>query len=406
MLFIRKSYSGLRDFEQTTRELFVAAYGSAATYSQNDHIWRLPTGAFFELAQLECHADLQKFAGRSFQVIFVDESGQFPSPELPDLLRANLRGPKGVPTRMVLIANPGNAGQTWLARRFVLGRAPWTPFQDERGDWWALCPSVYTDNPHIDAQAYRAQLEAACQTDPELLKAWLSGSFVSATGSYFGLVLDERRNACGPFEPEPPSDEFGRAWRTWLSVDHGTAAPTVALLLAESPGGTFGGQFFPRGSVIALDEYTTARTDDPNRGSGATVAAVTDAILTELCQKWGVRPMGVLDDACFARTGHGLSLADEYARAGLALSPARKADRVSGWQRLRRYMADAGTDKPGLYISRSCSYLWQTLPFLPRDPRRPEDLDSSAPDHGADALRYGLLFEFPAMGRLDIPFAM
>jgi hypothetical protein len=32
-----------------------------------------------------------------------------------------------------------------------------------------------------------------------------------------------------------------------------------------------------------------------------------------------------------------------------------------------------------------------TVPFLPRDPRRVEDVDSRGPDHAADARRYALL---------------
>jgi len=41
-----------------------------------------------------------------------------------------------------------------------------------------------------------------------------------------------------------------------------------------------------------------------------------------------------------------------------------------------------------MFISRSCVYAWSTLPYLGRDPRRPEDLDSRGPDHASDALRY------------------
>ena len=37
--------------------------------------------------------------------------------------------------------------------------------------------------------------------------------------------------------------------------------------------------------------------------------------------------------------------------------PARKGDRVSGWHRMRRLLADAGKpDRPGLYVSRACRY--------------------------------------------------
>ena len=56
-------------------------------------------------------------------------------------------------------------------------------------------------------------------------------------------------------------------------------------------------------------------------------------------------------------------------------------------------------DLPGLYISRRCTYAWETLPALPRDPRDIEDVDSSAPDHAADALRYGTTWTEPPSAR-------
>jgi len=41
-------------------------------------------------------------------------------------------------------------------------------------------------------------------------------------------------------------------------------------------------------------------------------------------------------------------------------------------------------------VSRACAYWWATVPYLARDTKRVEDVDSSGPDHGADACRYGL----------------
>jgi hypothetical protein len=124
MLLIRRSYAGLRDIEETTRTLFGHAYGESARFSQNDHLWRLPSRATFELAQLESHSDLQKFRGRSFGLIAVDEAGQFPSSELPLLLRGNLRGPTRLPVRQILCANPGSVGQSWLYSNYIRGRTP------------------------------------------------------------------------------------------------------------------------------------------------------------------------------------------------------------------------------------------------------------------------------------------
>jgi hypothetical protein len=70
--------------------------------------------------------------------------------------------------------------------------------------------------------------------------------------------------------------------------------------------------------------------------------------------------------------------------------------RRHGWERMRRLLADAGKpDVPGLYIARNCMYTWATLPFLGRDPRRPDDVDSRGADHAADALRYACVHEIP-----------
>jgi len=80
---------------------------------------------------------------------------------------------------------------------------------------------------------------------------------------------------------------------------------------------------------------------------------------------------------------------NEFGREGVTFYPATKADRVSGWEVLRRLMQDAGTDKDGFYASRACEYFWQTVPYLGRDPRKPNDCDSRGPDHAA--VRYAVL---------------
>ena len=86
---------------------------------------------------------------------------------------------------------------------------------------------------------------------------------------------------------------------------------------------------------------------------------LADAIKA-MCARWKVGPHGVADDAIFAKTGSGAGcIADESAREGIYFDPAQKGDRVSGWQRMRRLLADAGKpDRPGLYVSRAYRYWW------------------------------------------------
>jgi hypothetical protein len=125
---------------------------------------------------------------------------------------------------------------------------------------------------------------------------------------------------------------------------------------------------------------------------GWNVSQIASAIIA-FCSKWNIQAEGIADDAVFAKTGASAgSIADEFQRAGVHFQRAGKADRISGWQKMKRLLADAGKpDKAGLYVSRSCAYFWSTVPYLARDERRAEDVDTQGVDHAADACRYAIL---------------
>jgi hypothetical protein len=402
ILLIRLTYKGLSDVELLARELFGMVYGTAARYNAAEHVWRFPNGAYLELGQLETHAEYQKYQGRSFQLLVIDEAGQFHSPDLLDLLRSNLRGPRGVPLRMVIAANPGGPGHHWLAKRYVFAAAPWQVFTEPKSkQQWMYCPSTYLDNPFIDRGQYRDSLESSCSHDPELLRAWIQGDWAVSRGAYFASVLDEERNAVDPWTEIPK--HHGEKWKTYLTHDFGSSAPSATYIVAVSPGCTGpDGRYYSRDSLVLVDELATAKRDRPNEGLGWTVPILAESII-EMCKRWGVKPEGVADDAIFAKGGHGAgSIAEEFTRAGVRFRPARKADRLTGWAMMRRLLADAGKpDVPGLYIARTCSYFWETVPYLGRDQKRVEDVDSAGADHAADAVRYGCLRQ-PGMQRVRI----
>lgn len=387
VLFIRRTYRGLADFELVTRDLFGRVYGTKARYNASDHVWRLPGGGYVELGQLETHGDYQKYQGRSFTLLVVDEAGQFADPSLLDLLRSNLRGPKDLPIRMVIAANPGGPGHHWLAQRYVFRAGPWQVFDEDKSKrQWVYAPSTFDTNQFIDREQYRDQLEAACTDDPELLKAWVSGDWAVNRGAYFASVLDEKRNAINPWQ------EIPEGWGAYLAHDFGSSAPSVTYLMAESPGDEVDGIYFPRNSLVAVDELAAHRPGNLMMGLGQTVPQQADEIKA-MCARWGVKPWGVADDAIFAKSGHASgSISDEFRLAGVHFERAKKADRISGWQRMRRLLSWAGQpDRAGLYIARNCEYFWATVPTLSRDPRRIEDVEPGGPDHGADAMRYGCL---------------
>ena len=397
VLYIRKTYKGLADFENITMDVFGQLFGKKARYNGTEHVWRLPNGGYIELGQLESARGYEKYQGRSFTLLLVDEAGQYPTPELLDRLRSNMRGDKSIPIRVVIGANPGGAGHHWLAKRYVFKSKPWTPFSDEQsGRQWVYAPSTYRDNPFIDQAQYIKQLEASCPTDKELLRAWLEGDWAVARGAYFASVIDEKRNAIDPLTIIPErKDGWNREsnkWEHWLAHDYGSSAPSATYIMLESPGGHIGEQYFPKDSILVIDELVTSDPVALNEGLGYTVPHLAE-LIKQMAKKWNISTKGVADDAIFSNHGSSAgSIANEFTRAGVFFRRANKSDRKSGWERMRRMLEDAGKpDKPGLYIARNCEYFWATVPYLGRDPRNAEDLDTRQPDHSADAIRYGLL---------------
>ena len=417
VLVVRRDFPSLRDLENEARGLFRTAYGRQLGHNQADHTFRFPSGAVVRFDQIESAADFHKFQGQSFSLIIADEAGQWPDPQPLDMLRSSLRSKTGVPVRMVLSANPGGPGHAWALQRHVAGVSPWCVYVERSsGREFVTAPSTLADNEHLPAD-YRKQIEAATATDPELAKAWLNGDWHIARGAFFSHVFDTHRVVIAPWPSKPDTHalqnmtpfqqrnvarnarSIGRkpnfGWKYGLALDHGSAAPCLCYILARSPGAEGpDGRFYPRDSIILMDEIAFVDGANLNTGLQMTVPDMARAI-KERCAAWGIPAQGVADDATFSQHGSGAgSLADEYRRCGVTIQPAKKQDRLSGWEAMRRLMADAGTpDVPGLYVSERCWYFLATVPTLPRDPKRPEDLDTTGPDHAADAVRYGITAE-------------
>ncbi|MBX9901623.1 MAG: phage terminase large subunit, partial [Burkholderiaceae bacterium] len=303
ILYVRRSYKGLADFELLTRELFGTIYGASARYNGAEHVWRFPNGGYLELGQLESHGEYQKFQGRSFTLLMADEIGQFASPDLLDLLRSNLRGPRNIPVRVVLAANPGGSGHHWIAKRYVFTGEPWRPMLEPKSKrLWVYAPSTFVGNQFIDTEQYRDQLTSACPSDPELLRAWIDGDWTVSRGAYFASVLDENRNCISPWQSIPKL--HGKNWETYLAHDFGSSAPSATYIVVKSPGATGpDGKYYSRDSLIFVDELSTNKRDRLNEGLGWTVPVLAEEILA-LCKRWDVRPIGVADDAIFSKTGH------------------------------------------------------------------------------------------------------
>lgn len=393
VLYVRQSFSGLRDFERTALNLFSAA-DPELTHNIKDGIFRFSNGAVVELTQATTvvQSYSSKLQGRSFSLIIVDEAGAYSDHELIDALRSNMRAPKGVPVRMCLAMNPNGAGHLACLKRFIRRLLPFKIMALEGfSDAVVRLPSTFRDNEALNREQYERALEQSSANDPGRLAAWRDGDWEAGRSNlFFSAQWDDERNIFDPFVSFPPGA------RPFLSIDWGSAKPAYCGLFANFPRGlASGGLFLPPKSVVLLDEaHTCISSENLNVGSGATIEEFAIDIL-KLWADWDLpgRPHGVCDDQMTFKPGgrNSPSMADQFKAAGVDLRAAAKGRR--DWSQMKSMLANAGRSQtePGLFICPQAQYAAATIPFLSRDQRRADDLNSTGPDHAADAVRYALL---------------
>ena len=97
---------------------------------------------------------------------------------------------------------------------------------------------------------------------------------------------------------------------------------------------------------------------------------------------------GVLDTAAWNRTGTtGPTVGETLQRAGHKLRRADK-NRIQGKIQIHEYLRVQPSGRPKIQIFNTCPNLIRELQSLPLDKSNPEDVDTRAPDHAYDALRY------------------
>lgn len=376
-ILIRSSHKALTDVELALEQLLNGVYGKAVKLNRQEHLFRLPNGARIELGQLDGPQDLIKWSGKSVTQCIFDEYGHVRDRRWIDELKAGLRSPnQSIPLRTILLANPGGAQHAFCHSTYIAKQRAWTPYQ-VNGETFITCPSTVLDNPHLDPTAYLQKLRSAVGNDEDLYRALAEGDWNIARGAYFGEVLDQNVHQ---IRADFPYD-ISRGWRPFISMDYGYSAPSIIYVCVRSPGPPTP---FPYNSLILVAELATHDPNDLNQGLKWPPGKLCEAI-KDLCEEWKIQPVGIGDD-CF---GLDKSLLQIFRENGVYLRSPRK-ERIKGWSKMREMLFNAKerNGKPGMWVSESCKYFWATVPFIQRDPSRPEDCLTTGPDHAADSARF------------------
>jgi hypothetical protein len=373
------------DMLERAREL----YEPVAAFKTQDSSFRFVNGARLRFRPLQSVADAEKYQGQNLTECYVEEAGNFPS-DAPILrLYGALRSVHGIPTALVMTANPGGPGQHWLAERYrILANPDGFRIIRQRlpGGMVAervFIPAKVADNRLLleSDPTYVARLHLVGSR--ELVRAWLEGDWAAVAGAFFDC-WEPWRHVVRPFLI--PDD-----WLRFRSMDWGSARPASIGWWAVA-GDDFrhpvSGDVLPRGCLIRYRELYVAESANVGRKWTAEQVANEVARLTADERI----AYTTADPAMFAHDG-GPSLAERFGACGVHLRPAdnkRVAQRgaLGGWDLMRQRMVGDDEGRPMVVCFTTCKDSIRTIPALQHDDGRPEDLDTDSEDHAADDWRY------------------
>jgi hypothetical protein len=389
-IMVRRQRTELMDTIRRSHRI----YGQLAGWKwhEQDKTWTSERGAQLRFAYLERDTDAEAYQGHSYTRVYVEELGNFRTPEPILKMMATLRSGAGVPCGFRATGNPGGPGQGWVRARYIDAVGPWQvhkePFKNPfNGETIVrdrvFIPSSVQDNRYLGSD-YVANL--MMQGSAQLVRAWLGGDWSAIEGAFFD-EWDESRHVLRPFAI--PQD-----WLRFRSMDWGSAAPFSvgwwAVAGDDYPIGD-GGKI-PRGALVRYREWYGCVPGKPNTGLKLTAEQVADGIAER--EAGEQIAYGTLDPAAFAQDG-GPSIAETMARRKVYFRPAdnkrvARAGAMGGWDAMRSRLRGDGLD-PMLFVFSTCRDFIRTVPMLQHDANRSEDLDTSAEDHVADEARYGCM---------------
>lgn len=303
----------------------------------------------------------KKYQSAEFAGVLVDELTQNQKSTF-DILRGSMRWPGIQDVFFAGATNPGGVGHLWVKDLWVSRVYP--PELEPLADQFAFVPALPDDNPHLDP-AYWEMLETL---PPDLARAWRWGDW----DVFEGQVFSEWRKHLHVIEPEVVPEH----WVRWRSVDWGYAAPMCCLWLARDPD--------TRRVWVYRELYQDGLTDPEQAEKIRQMTPGDERINLTLADPsmWTRKTM----------ERETTTSADVYLKYGVRLTKGDN-DRLIGKRRVHDGLAVMGDELPGLQVFQGCHNLIRTLPALPYDDVRVEDVDTGAEDHAYDCLRYGLSYK-------------
>jgi hypothetical protein len=358
-LVLRRSMPELRELIDKSRELYPRAF-QGCKFREVEKIWTFPSGAKIEFGFLERDADVYRYQGQAYSWIGFDEITHLSTEFAWNYLSSRLRTiDSEITPYMRCTANPGGVGSTWVKKRYVSPSPPNETFVGDDGLTRKFIPARLEDNPYLAEDGRYEQMLNALP--PVQRKQLLEGNWDVTEGAAFS-EFDLETHVITPFD-------IPVHWERIKGIDYGYASESACVWGAVDPSDST--------LIIYRELYQKNLTG---------VDLAQRLINMELQDPFSVA--GVLDTAAWSRTGTtGPTVGETLQRAGHKLRRADK-NRVQGKIQVHEYLRVQPSGRPKLQIFTSCPNLIRELQSIPLDKTNSEDVDTHAPDHAYDALRY------------------
>ena len=358
-LILRRSMPELRELIDKSRELYPQAF-PGCKFREVEKLWNFPSGAKVEFGFLERDADVYRYQGQAYSWIGFDEITHLPTEFAWNYLASRLRTTDSEITPYLrCTANPGGVGAHWVKKRYVSPMPPNESFKGDDGLSRKFIPARLEDNPYLSQDGrYEQMLQALPDVQRRQL---LEGNWDITEGAAF-TEFDIAAHVVMPFD-------IPLGWERIKGIDYGYASESACVWGSVDP---------TDGTLIIYRELYQKNLTGEDLASVITRMEVQDPYSVQ----------GVLDTSAWARTGNtGPTVGETLQRAGHKLRRADK-NRIQGKIQIHEYLRVQQSGRPRLQIFNTCPNLIRELQGIPLDKNNPEDVDTHAPDHAYDALRY------------------
>ena len=358
-LILRRSMPELRELIDKSRELYPQAF-PGCKFREVEKLWNFPSGAKVEFGFLERDADVYRYQGQAYSWIGFDEITHLPTEFAWNYLASRLRTTDSEITPYLrCTANPGGVGAHWVKKRYVSPMPPNESYEGDDGLSRKFIPARLEDNPYLSQDGrYEQMLQALPDVQRRQL---LEGNWDITEGAAF-TEFDIAAHVVMPFD-------IPLGWERIKGIDYGYASESACVWGSVDP---------TDGTLIIYRELYQKNLTGEDLASVITRMEVQDPYSVQ----------GVLDTSAWARTGTtGPTVGETLQRAGHKLRRADK-NRIQGKIQIHEYLRVQQSGRPRLQIFNSCPNLIRELQGIPLDKNNPEDVDTHAPDHAYDALRY------------------